>query len=217
MSQATRPRVGSISKHAEDLARQIEHLKRERVLDAAARLFYKKGFSATTIEDISTSLGMTKPYVYQFYPSKLSLLEEICETGTREVLKVVQDRTAAEGSPSERLRALVEDFTAAALDRQRFVTIYFRESVHLPEATAQRIKNARLSVDSMLTALIHEGNQTGEFDVEDPYLSALTIAGMMSYTFAWYRPGAHFDKHEVCRRMGEQVLRLVRKLPSDSQ
>jgi len=185
-------------------------MKRERVLEAAARLFYRKGYSATTIEDISGSLGMTKPYVYQFFRSKLALLEEICEVGTREVLAVVKTFVGVEGPPSDRLRGLVEAFTATALERQRYVTIYFRESIHLPAPTASRIKEARLAVDDMLTALIEEGVRHGEFQASDAHLSALTVAGMMSYTFAWYRPGSRFRKEDVCKYMAEQVLRLVR-------
>ncbi len=178
-------------------------------MEAASHLFYRKGYSATTIEEISSALGMAKPYVYQFFGSKLALLEEICEVGTREVLQIVRTFVEVDGMPADRLRRLAEQFTAAALERQQYVTIYFRESIHLPRTTAARIREARLAIDEMLTALIREGVGCGEFQAKDPHLSALTVAGMMSYTFAWYRAGSGFRKEDVCQYMAEQVLRVV--------
>jgi AcrR family transcriptional regulator len=198
-----------ISQREAELIRRLEQTKRDRVLEAASRLFYRKGYSATTIEEISSALGMAKPYVYQYFDSKLALLEEICEVGTREVFQIVKTCVAVDGTPADRLRRLVEEFTAAALERQRYVTIYFRESMQLPRPTATRIKQARIAIDEMLTALIREGVGCGEFQAKDPHLSALTMAGMMSYTFAWYRAGSRYRKEDVCRYMAEQVLRLV--------
>ena len=43
---------------------EISAYKRERILEEAVKLFYERGFSGTTLDDIAGKLGVTKPFIY---------------------------------------------------------------------------------------------------------------------------------------------------------
>ena len=52
--------------------------KKDLILKVAAENFFKKGYTKTRIDDITSALGVTKPYIYYHFSSKLEILEEIC-------------------------------------------------------------------------------------------------------------------------------------------
>lgn len=54
--------------------RMQNRLEREaRILDAALRLFGQHGYSATSMDDVAHAAGLTKPTIYQYFPSKEQL------------------------------------------------------------------------------------------------------------------------------------------------
>src|ERR1700730_10953632 len=61
---------------------EILAYKRERILEEAVKLFYERGFSGTTLDDIATELGVTKPFIYTHFRSKTDLLAALCKPTT---------------------------------------------------------------------------------------------------------------------------------------
>ena len=53
---------------------------RDRILEAAMRLFYEQGYNATGIATILREAGVNSGSLYHFFPSKEALLREVLET-----------------------------------------------------------------------------------------------------------------------------------------
>lgn len=60
---------------------------REKILAASAKLFSERGYSDTSIEDISTQVGCAKGSVYTYFRSKEQIFEEVSINGIRIVLE----------------------------------------------------------------------------------------------------------------------------------
>jgi len=54
-----------------------EPVGRERILDAAARLFVEHGYAATTTRSISTAVKIKQPSLYYHFPNKEAMLVEL--------------------------------------------------------------------------------------------------------------------------------------------
>jgi AcrR family transcriptional regulator len=184
-------------------------LKRDRILQEAARLFFERGYLQTSVEAIAERLGATKPFVYYHFQSKAEILVEICEQSNRDVLLAAESAMSAPGSPRDRFEQFLSDFTNVALLQHQHVAIYFREEISLPAQAAERIRQMRKSINMRLTALLNEGVASGEFQIEDTRICALVIAGMSSYAFAWYREDGRLDQQEVTQRIVKMALNLV--------
>jgi AcrR family transcriptional regulator len=188
---------------------EVAALKRERILKESAILFSERGYHGTTIDAIAERFSATKPFVYYHFESKIDLLTEICERGTRETLEAAERAMSAARSPKERLDQFVRDFTAVTLENQQYVTIYFREEINLPKAAADRINKMRKDIDRKLTKLLEDGVKSGDFKIQDPQMTCLVIAGMVSYAFAWYRKDGRLQTAEICDQMSRLVLNMV--------
>ncbi len=54
--------------------------RRRQLLDVACDVFATSGFSATAMDDIAAAAGVTKPVLYQHFPSKRALFVELSPT-----------------------------------------------------------------------------------------------------------------------------------------
>jgi AcrR family transcriptional regulator len=195
----------------QSLRDDVMNLKRDRILYEAGELFYERGYLQSTVNELAERLGATKPFVYYHFKSKADILIEICERGTSDALAATEKALSMGGDPMQRFESLVREFTRVALKNHQFVAIYFREEFNLPQAATDRINAMRKTINSRLRNLLAEGVAAGDFEIGDPGMSALVIAGMSSYAFAWYRDKGRLDLEHVTEHIVQMALKLVRK------
>ena len=188
---------------------EILAYKRERIIEEAVKLFYARGFTGTTLDDIAAELGVTKPFIYTHFRSKVELLAALCKPTIELSLAAVETASKEPGSPSERLYRAVVDFTHVVLSRQANIAIYFREEKNLtPEALAE-INALRRKFDRVLSELLAEGVAAGEFRIADVNLAALAIGGMISWAYTWHRAGGRLTLADRGARMADLALQMV--------
>jgi AcrR family transcriptional regulator len=84
--------------------------RRRRILDAAAEAFAARGYDAASVGEIATAAGITKPVVYDHFPSKQRLYVEVIERARDELVRRGAVAMAAEAPLDQRIRAAVEEF-----------------------------------------------------------------------------------------------------------
>jgi AcrR family transcriptional regulator len=188
---------------------EILAYKRERILEEAVKLFYERGFTGTTLDDIAAELGVTKPFIYTHFRSKTELLAALCKPTIELSLGAVTQAASGPGSPTERLYRAIAGFTEVVLSRQANIAIYFREEKNLSPEALGEINGLRKKFDRVLSKLLAEGVAAGEFDVGDVSLTALAIGGMISWAYTWHRPEGRLAIDDMCDRMAELALQMV--------
>lgn len=188
---------------------EILAYKRERILQEAVKLFYERGFTGTTLDDIAAALGVTKPFIYTHFKSKVELLAALCLPTIEMSMDAAAEAATAPGTATERLRKLVSDFTRVILQRQANIAVFFREEKHLTEEARAEIATKQKGFDRILSKLLREGIAAGEFHIADPSLTALAIGGMISWAYTWHRPAGRLGLDEMCDRMAELALQMA--------
>jgi AcrR family transcriptional regulator len=80
---------------------------RQRILDAAAELFYREGINATGVERLAAESSVSKRTLYQHFPSKTAVVEEYLRSIEHRVADSVQPvADAGNQTPRERLLAV---------------------------------------------------------------------------------------------------------------
>jgi AcrR family transcriptional regulator len=193
---------------------EILAYKRERILEEAVKLFYERGFSGTTLDDIATVLGVTKPFIYTHFRSKVELLEAICRPTIEMSLEAIAGATKVNGSATERLHHGVIAFTKVVLQRQANIAVYFREEKNLSKEGLAEINGLRRQFDRVLSALLQEGAVSGEFCIPDLSVAALAIGGMVSWAYTWHRENGRLTVDEVGEKMAALALQMVGARPA---
>ncbi|MGC1411399.1 MAG: TetR/AcrR family transcriptional regulator [Acetobacteraceae bacterium] len=188
---------------------EILAYKRERILEEAVKLFYQRGFTGTTLDDIAAELGVTKPFIYTHFRSKTDLLAALCKPTIELSLEAVARAAKSPGSPTARLHRAIVGFAEVVLSRQANIAIYFREEKNLAPDALTEINALRKKFDRVLSNMLSEGVSAGEFDAGDVNLAALAIGGMISWAYTWHRPEGRLPLEDVCERMADLALQMV--------
>ena len=188
----------------------ISHLKRERIVAAAVELFYKQGYSKTTLDQVASELQVTKPVIYAHFNSKNDLLAEICSRAITLAHESLNRVMAQDTSVTERLETVVSDFLTAVLNHQPHAMIYSREEKELAQEDRDAINALRRDFDHRLIELLSQGVTAGEFQAEDVQLTALAIGGIVGWAPVWFRANGRLSLDEVVSYMVSMVLAMVR-------
>jgi TetR/AcrR family transcriptional regulator, cholesterol catabolism regulator len=188
---------------------EIQAFKRERILQEAVSLFYARGFTGTTLDDIAHELGVTKPFIYSHFKSKTDLLAAICLPMIELAVAVASKAVKSTGTATERLRRLIVDFTRVVLEHQKSIAVYFRDERCLGSETRAEIDGLRRKFDRILSKLLQEGVDAGEFELRDANLAALALGGMISWAYTWHRPTGRLQVGELCNEMALLALQMA--------
>jgi TetR/AcrR family transcriptional regulator, repressor for uid operon len=83
---------------------EVQHQRREHILDAAERCFARAGFHRTTMHDICKEAGVSPGALYVYFDSKEALIAGICERDRAEFA----ERFAALAAAPDFMQALKE-------------------------------------------------------------------------------------------------------------
>jgi AcrR family transcriptional regulator len=166
-------RVGAVDQAAAEATRC-------RVVETAERLFRQFGYLKTTVGDIAGELGMSPANIYRFFASKAAITEAVLQKVTGEVIEEAQG-VAADPSlgAEEKLRRVIRACNRAICERcladsrmHAMVHAAIDENWHV-------IRRHKAALREVTAAIIADGVKSGEFDVPNPELAALSFQHAM--------------------------------------
>jgi AcrR family transcriptional regulator len=79
--------------------------RRRQLLDVALDIFAERGFHSTSMDDVALAAGVTKPVLYQHFPSKRALYRELLDEVDAQLVGHLVEATAGAASLRERVEA----------------------------------------------------------------------------------------------------------------
>jgi AcrR family transcriptional regulator len=155
--------------------------QREReILDATRRLFDERGVRDAQIEDIARAVGINRAIVYRHFTGKEELFALTLTGYLDELRDVLAAAAARAGEPAERLTEIVSAFVDYGLAHPAFVdcaqTLMRRTGPELldeiSESALFRLGRSISGCLSVLSGVIDDGVDSGDFQVEDTNLLA---------------------------------------------
>jgi TetR/AcrR family transcriptional regulator, cholesterol catabolism regulator len=174
---------------------------RRDILRTAARLFQKRGYEATSMQDVASALNLSKGALYHHFHSKDEILFEIMNHGLdifeEEVLSVVRPIP----DPAERLRACLARHIGMLLrGRDREITVILHENRTLPSRLRKLINARKKDYIHFLEETIEEVQRRLEVKNEiSPQAAAYALLGMINWVYQWYRPGGPLTEEKLIR------------------
>ncbi|MGE2716298.1 TetR/AcrR family transcriptional regulator [Mycolicibacterium litorale] len=118
--------------------------RRERIIDAAARLFNERGFYDVHIDDIAKASEMSTATLYQHVSSKAEVLRVVLERGAEGLLYVTADALAYAFTPEQALDALITTYVRQALGVYgHIMRILATDLLYLPDEEQAALRNAQ--------------------------------------------------------------------------
>jgi AcrR family transcriptional regulator len=131
---------------------------RDRLLDAAADTFADKGFEATTVADIATSVGVTPAAIYNHFGSK----EELLYAAGRRALDELVTTMSATGRTPRRTTDLATLYLQPGMARARVLLLELHVAAsRRPELAAHLAAWHREMADWIATTVKGSGEDAG--------------------------------------------------------
>jgi len=149
--------------------------KRRQLLDAAVRVFARKGFHASRVSDIAEEAGVAHGLLYHYFKSKDQVLEAVFHDNWSVLLARIASVEESDEPAADQLRHIAAVVLRTWLHLPDVVRVVIREFGRSPEL-AERIGELAQPIDS-IARVIERGVQRGEFKQVDPRVAATVVYG----------------------------------------
>lgn len=173
--------------------------RREQLLGVGRTLFAERGFEGTTVEEIASAAGVSKPVVYEHFGGKEGLYATVVDHEIRDLTTVITTTLSSHQHP----RALIERAALALLDYIEGSPGGFRILVrdspagHPTGSFATLIGDVAAEVEHLLAAEF----TTRRLDPKTAPLYAQMLVGMVALCGQWWLDSPRFEKTEVASHL----------------
>jgi len=134
---------------------------RQQIIDTSIRLFRKRGYENTRIDDIVQILEISQPTFFRYFPSKDAVLREVGRRGFACMKEHLETELSSRASTTERLREMYHTMAGEVeSDRplwQAVVLSGAMDPVRSPE-----MRQPEEITESLLQEILAEGQKRGE-------------------------------------------------------
>jgi AcrR family transcriptional regulator len=128
--------------------------RRRQLLDVSCGVFAASGFHATAMDDIARAAGVTKPVLYQHFPSKRALMTELLEDVGRQLLDGLGASTGAVETGRERVESGFEAYYRFVTGNRAAFRLLFGASVRNDAEFAQIVDRVLHQAADLISELI---------------------------------------------------------------
>jgi AcrR family transcriptional regulator len=196
------PRGGTTSRGA---------ARRDSIIDAAVRLWAKKGYDATGIADICREADIGKGALYHHVGSKEDILFEIHNRFVDPMLVYGAEILEADLTPSEALTQLGHRLLAEIAAHRDECSIFIREYIALSDERFEIVREKRREFSSMVSTLIQRGIDAGEFEDLPVALATQAFLALHNHVYAWIRSGRGMSPEEIADVFDRIFLNGIKK------
>jgi AcrR family transcriptional regulator len=183
--------------------------RKAALLDAARRVFERRGFLDTRVADIVAEARVAQGTFYTYFDSKDAVFRAVA-TGVVGEMLVALRADAHGGTPYERAYAAMERFVDAYRPRARIIALVEQVGTFTPELRHLRLQVREAFVERAARGIAHQ-QEAGVADRSlDPVLAAEVLGAMVDHTcYVWLTLGREFDRDALLRTLTTVWVRAI--------
>lgn len=183
---------------------------RSAILEAGARLYSERGFSATSIRDLADAVDISSSTLYHHFANKQEILYEILlgfmQNFVAEISPMLRD---VQREPTERiLRAIDMHLRISERDKLQLIIGSSVKRVLSPEQNAQVTRLQRDYRGAFLQA-IRDGLDQGHFASSAPELTTTAILDMLNGVREWLTSEGALTIDEIVEHYQQLALMML--------
>jgi TetR/AcrR family transcriptional regulator, fatty acid metabolism regulator protein len=150
--------------------------KRRLILDAAVRVFARKGFHLSRVGDIAEEAGVAHGLLYHYFASKDEVLEVIFRDHWDALFERIHAAESSDEPPLEQLRGVARALFHGWLRERDVVRVVIRDIARTTELEGH--VGELVKPIGSIRRIIERGQETGDFRTDlDAYTAAIIFYG----------------------------------------
>jgi AcrR family transcriptional regulator len=194
---------------------------KEKLVEASIRLFLRKGYAGTAVNEIASSAGVSKGGLYWYFKSKEAVVEAILDRYRDQFIEEITKKVnGCSGDFATKFRAFYKFTTEFARDNRELLLVFTALLIEFAGTGTElekRMKEVHNSYTFIIQRLLEEGIRKGDVGIEiDPVIyarffsSALVGSQLQWYlgNWAYYENDPAYDRrHALIQR--DALLKVV--------
>lgn len=181
---------------------------RDAVLESAIAAFARKGYAATSVQDVLRASGLSKPTLYYYFESKAGLFRAILDFAYDECFRLMQESVTNVSGCDQRLAAVATAIFQFAERNQNLTRLVFATVFAAPEEIPKgciNLTKRRRNFEFVL-AITSAGQKEGVIDPR--YDKEEVTHGIFGAISHQVRTHLLMPKGKLDRRRAERVVAL---------
>src|SRR5665647_581754 len=154
--------------------------KKDLIIEAAIRVFSRNGYHHTKMEESAVEAGIGKGTIYEYFASKLQLLQEIMERSFHLYEQSLTTGKIESASMVETLKVLVQGHLRFCQKNKALPRIIFGDTGTMDPELRDWMWQRRKQKEQRLQTIIEAGISRGEIREIDAKLLTVMIGGVLS-------------------------------------
>src|SRR5689334_4032670 len=176
--------------------------RRAQLLGAAQEVFVQQGYHAAAMDDIADRAGVSKPVLYQHFPSKLELYLALLDQRSTDLIDAVRAALASTHDNKQRVEATIAAyFEFVDRDGAPFRLVFESDLTNEP-AVRERVDQVNQECAEAIAEVIAE--DTG-LAPEPATLLGTALTGMAQVTARYWLTGSGTIPREEAARLVAQL------------
>jgi AcrR family transcriptional regulator len=197
---------------AKEANQRLREEQRGKILEAARRVFARKGMAAT-MDDVAAEAGVSHGLAYRYFANKEALFQALVEQALQSGPAILWAFDEALGTPGERLAVLITDLMESRRDHPEIYQLleHVQSAETTPDSLRKLFLERGMTFRGVLRQLIVEGQATGEVAAGNPDQLVMAVAACLNGVtrLAWNGPEQF---KEQCPD-AEIILRMLKPCP----
>jgi AcrR family transcriptional regulator len=160
--------------------------RRIQLLDAASEVFASKGYHAAAMDDIADAAGVSKPVLYQHFPSKLDLYLALLDQSCYRLVEVVEDALASTDDNADRVIATVAAFYEFISSESGDFRFVFESDLTGDGAVQERLSRVNDEISDAIASVIAEDTSLPS---QQAKLLAVSLVGIAQVSARYWISG----------------------------
>ena len=179
---------------------------KRRIFDTAMKLFAEKGYSETSVEEITAVTGIAKGTLYYHFARKEDIFYFLTDEGMKLLKNSIEIKANKKSSAIEKLREIILIQIKIIVKYEELITLILSQ---MWGKTERNIKSQECMRDfiSIIENVVSEGIQNGELKNLDANVVATNIFGVMC-TGMLYKMNSEnkIDIEETCDKFFKTIV-----------
>ena len=185
----TRPRSTRLPKHE----------RRRQLLDAALEVFVSQGYHAAAMDDIAEKAGVSKPVLYQHFPSKLELYLALLDQSVDELLETVRHALGSTADNKQRVAATFSAYFEYMESEGQAYRLVFESDLGNESAVRDRLDRGQRECAEMIIEMVRQDAGLTE---EEAHLVSVGMVGLAQVTARYWLS----TRDRIPREAAEQLV-----------
>lgn len=184
--------------------------RKEEIIYTATKLFKKKGYSAITMRDIASEMGIKAASLYNHIKSKQDILSEIIISLALDFTDGMKDLKKSDKNSIEKLREIISLHVKITSQNTNGMASLNNDWMHLEEKLDYYL-SLRLKYEEDFREIIKKGIDKGEITASNPEITLFSMLSTLRSLYLWIPKKEEINPNDLAYNLSQVLINGIKK------